>query len=146
MSLVKWSPTLELQNLSRVMDDAFSGLPFGPMGNQFRGQMPMDMWEDEDQIIIVTQVPGAKEDQIDISVDNNMLTIKVQNRQESEKKDVDGSVISQEIYRGEMTRQMSLPTNVEADKCEAKLKDGELTLSFPKKEEAKPKRISIKSS
>lgn len=144
MSLIKWSPIVELDN---IINDAFSSanLP-NSITSRFRGQMPIDVRENKDDVVVTAQVPGIKEKDIDISIDNNVLTIKVEQVEEKSEKDEQGNFLMQEIFRGSSARQIPLPTNLETESCQAKLKDGQLQLTFPKKEEAKPKRIAIQSN
>jgi HSP20 family protein len=81
---------------------------------------------------------------LDLSIANNVLTIKGQKKDERESKDA--KVYRQESWAGSFQRTLSLPNTVDPEKIEAVMKDGVLTVVLPKKEEVKPKQITVKIS
>jgi HSP20 family protein len=112
-------------------------MPFGSTG------LTLDMYETDENLVVTTDMPGVKPENLDISITGDVLTIKGETRMEEE--------VKQENYHrrerryGAFNRSVTLPVPVDADQAEARFKDGVLTLTIPKAEEAKPKVIKIKS-
>ncbi len=102
----------------------------------------LDIYEDEDKIVIEAEVPGVNKGDIKISVEDNVLTIKAEKKREEKVKDKD--VIYEEIAYGIYQREIELPHTVDTEKIEAVYKNGVLKVSLPKKEEVKPKQIEVK--
>lgn len=130
-----------------VYEDLFENF-FRPVrGNDDKnagGLIPaMDIVENDDSYKIVTDLPGVKQDDIDVTVHEGVLTINAENKQEDTEKDQQGRVIRQERRYGKYVRSVKLAQDVEEDKVQAKYKDGVLELVLPKKEEVKPKKISV---
>lgn len=128
------------------------------LGRFFEGQWPewtpsnalidaafepsVDVFEDKDQIKVKAELPGMSKDDIKVSLENGVLSIQGEKKEEKESKE--GGVLRQERSYGSFYRAFSLPAGVDASKAEASYKDGVLELKLPKKEEAKPKSIEIK--
>jgi HSP20 family protein len=104
---------------------------------------PIDLSETADAIQITMDLPGIKPDEIDIQLNNHVLTISGQRRQEKEEKDKTFHRI--ERRSGSFSRSITLPTSVDEDKVDAQCKDGILRISMPKTEAAKSHRIKVKS-
>jgi len=104
----------------------------------------LNLWEDNDALFIEAELPGYELDQLEIFVNGGkQLTIKGQRNQAA----VEGGVWHrQERGFGSFERTIELPHDVEADKVSAELKQGVLTISLPKREESKPRRIAVKIS
>lgn len=100
-----------------------------------------DITETDDSFEVRAELPGVTKDDVHISVKDNLLTIKGEKRQEK----TDDSKDYRRVERryGNFERKFTLPPKVEADSIKAEFKDGVLTLSIPKPEEAKPKEILI---
>ena len=101
----------------------------------------IDVFEKGDNLIIKAELPGMKEEDIDVSVVGDMLTIRGEKKAESEIKDED-------YYRCERTygsfyRSVSLPSGVDSSKIEANYEDGVLEVTLPKSPEVKPKKIAV---
>jgi HSP20 family protein len=103
--------------------------------------LPLDVIETEDEFIVKASLPGIDPDELDISLTDNVLTIKGEIKVE-EAEDVRYHL--RERRFGMFQRSISLPVPVNADKVEAVYEHGVLTLHIPKAEEVKPKHISIK--
>ncbi|MEE8584802.1 MAG: Hsp20/alpha crystallin family protein, partial [Acidobacteriota bacterium] len=99
----------------------------------------VDVIEDEGFLTFVTELPGLEKDQISISVDNNTLTFSGQRSLAGKREDYHRL----ERSHGKFERSFSLPNTVESGKIAASLKNGVLTLTLPKKEEAKPRQIEV---
>jgi HSP20 family protein len=101
----------------------------------------LDVREDKNNFIVRTEVPGLKREDIDVSLQDGALVISGERKIEKVEEDVE--VHRQERYYGKFQRALSLPEPVVADKVKAEYKDGVLTITLPKTEEAKPKKIDV---
>ena len=93
--------------------------------------------EEDDAYILSALVPGLKAEDLNIQILENVVSI------EGSYQDADGEYLLNELPSGSFRRALRLPTEVEADKVEAKIADGVLTLNLPKAETARPKKINI---
>ncbi len=100
-----------------------------------------DMHEDKDNIVVKVEVPGMKKEDIDISLHDGSLSIAGERK--TEQKVEDTEVCRAERFFGRFQRTVVLPATVDADKVKAQYKDGVLTITLPKVEEAKPKQIDV---
>ena len=107
------------------------------------GQLTLDVFQDADNIVIKSTIAGVRQEDLDISINNDMLTIKGERRKEETVKEDD--YFYQECYWGAFSRSVILPMEVEADKIEALLKDGVLTIKLPKSRKAKARKIQVKA-
>ena len=108
-----------------------------------RDQPAVNVWEQDDAVWVELEVPGVKSDQVDISVVGDELSVRI------ERPDVTQEGITyhrRERPVGSFTRVVRLPTDVDAGRVEAKLHDGVLTISLPKAESAKPRKINVASA
>jgi HSP20 family protein len=142
MSLIKWSPFLD--------DDYFNDMnkmvsEFLPSTRTASGFMPaIDMYEDKDNVIVETQLAGIDPENIDISIENDVLCIKGQGEKKTEVDEK--NYYRKEIKRGGFYRSIPLPSRVLGDKASALADDGILKISIPKAPENKPKTIKIKKT
>lgn len=104
------------------------------------GQLAIDVFQTPEEIIIKSTIAGAKPEDIDISINNDMVTIRGQRMGEVNASEED--YLYQEIYWGGFSRSIVLPVEVNADESEASLKNGVLTIKLPKAK--KTKSISVK--
>jgi HSP20 family protein len=103
---------------------------------------PVDVYETNDSIVLKADLPEVSKEEVDISVQGNVLTIRGERKREQEVKE-------QNYYRlersyGGFTRSFTLPGTVDAEKIEAGFSGGVLTVNLPKREESKPKQIRVK--
>ncbi len=105
------------------------------------GSIPVDIRTEGDNLLIEAEVPGVAQDQLNITVENGMLTIAVDRKSESEP---NANYLVRERRAGSLSRTFRLPETADMDKVEAGLAHGVLTLRIPKKEEAKPRQIPVK--
>jgi HSP20 family protein len=116
---------------------------FGPVGFDAPPFPPLNVWEDKDHFYVESELPGLKLDDIRVSVaEGNQLTIageRVPDRPES------GAWLRQECGFGEFVRTLTLPAAVDPDKVEARYEAGVLTLTLPKSDAAKPRRIAVRA-
>jgi HSP20 family protein len=104
----------------------------------------LDLYEDKDNLFVKVELPGMKREEIDVSLHDGSLSISGERK--SEQKHEDADVYRAERFFGRFQRTVTLPTPVAADKVKAQYKDGILTITLPKTEEAKPKHIDINVS
>ena len=104
------------------------------------GQLSVDVFQDKGSIIVRSTVAGVNPEDIDISIENDMLTVRGERRMEEEIHDED--YFYQECYWGSFSRSIILPVEVRAEEVEATLKNGVLTIKLPKAQ--KSKNISVK--
>lgn len=140
MSLIKWTPFFpEFDDMDKMMESMLPAV----RGNQFGFTPAVDMYEDKDNIIVETQLGGIDPDKVDISIENNVLTIKGESEKKSEIDDK--NYYRKEIRRGSFYRSIPLPTKVDGEAALAVNADGVLKITVPKAVEIKPKTIKIQS-
>jgi len=137
------SPFRELERMRQDMDRLMEG--FG--GRIYRlptaGVFPLiNLTEDKDTYFVRAELPGVKADELDISATGNALSISGERKIGQEDETV--RYHRREREAGTFNRIISLPGEVDADKINAELKEGILTIHIPKAEKAKPKQISVK--
>jgi HSP20 family protein len=101
----------------------------------------MDVEETADEFWVTCDLPGVERSDIDVSIANNILTVKGHKKAYREKDE--GRVYRNETWSGDFQRTLSLPNAADPDKISAELKNGVLTIRLPKREEVKPKQISV---
>ena len=148
-ALVRWQPYREMGSVSDVMDRMLGRSFFRPydLTTAFWGAtraMPVDITENANGFTVKASVPGVKPEELDISIENNVLTIR------AERKAEDGENRNEELrwqerYYGALERSFTLPVDVDVDSAKAELEHGVLTLSLPKAESAKPKAIKVQA-
>jgi HSP20 family protein len=106
--------------------------------------LALDLYETDDNLVVETSLPGINPDDVDISIVGNTLTIKGETKHEAEKEEK-GRYHYRERRYGAFRRSIILPTGVNTDAAEAVFEKGVLKLTLPKVEEAKPKRIQVKT-
>jgi HSP20 family protein len=104
----------------------------------------LDLHEDKDNLYVRMDLPGMKREDIDVSLHEGSLSISGERK--SEKKHEEAEVYRAERFFGRFQRTVSLPTPVAAEKVKAEYKDGILSITLPKTEEAKPKHIDVNVS
>ncbi len=136
-------PGTELRRLQDEINNLFNfeGWDFAP-GLFDRNIAPaLDMVENADDYTVTVDLPGVNEKDVDLSVAENVLTIKGEKKGQTE--DGDGNCFRKESWEGSFQRTVSLPQSVDADNVKAHMKDGVLTITLPKREDAKPRKISV---
>jgi len=144
--LIPWRPFRELEELERRFEDIF-GRPFLPSARrrlpiEERGWAPpIEVFEKEDKFVVKAELPGIKEEDIDVSVVGDTLTVKGERKTETEVKEEDYYCCERSY--GSFFRSIALPSTVDAKKIEASYENGVLEVSLPKAAEVKPKKISV---
>jgi len=138
MSLVKWSPFFDQ---FEEMDKMFSNI--SPAVREVKNTFvpAIDMYEDDDSVIVETQLAGIDSDNVSISIENDVLCIKGKGEKKSEVDDK--NYYRKEIRRGNFYRSIQLPSHVDGNKAKAQTDGGVLKIIIPKVQEQKLKTIKI---
>ena len=141
-----WSPFRHLSMLRNEIDRLFDS-PLNALtsdSQQFlSGWLPVvDLYEDRDQLVLKAELPGMKKEDIDISLHGDVLTLTGERKEEQTFERAE--TYRSERYLGRFQRTLTLPVAVDGNKVQASYKDGVLTVTLPKSEEAKPKQIEVK--
>ena len=151
MTLVKWNPARELLNVEREFNKLFNtfnnrfGFDESTMNEELENAVwsPLtDISENKDQYILKMDLPGVSKENLKLNFHDGELIISGERKQEKEDKDSKYHRI--ERTYGKYYRSFTLPQTIQADKINAEFKDGQLTITVPKSEEAKPKELEIK--
>ncbi|TAM43767.1 MAG: Hsp20 family protein [Gammaproteobacteria bacterium] len=129
-------------DLDRVVEGFFRPLGWVEEAKAEALVPAMDIREREHEYIVRTDLPGVKKEDIDVTLENGVLTIIAESKSETEEKE-DGRLLRQERRYGRYVRSLRLGTQVDSAKLKANYKDGVLELTLPKAEEMKPKKISV---
>ena len=143
--LVTWDPYREFRSLSDRVNRIF-GATSARRGEESLGNWmpPVDIAEDKDKIVLTAELPGFKEDQIEVQMEGGVLTLRGERRFEEEKEGRNYHRVERSY--GQFARSFTLPNNVDKEKVQATFSDGLLSVELPKREEAKPRQIKISSS
>lgn len=136
-----WSPFEELRDLQREMNRLFDGYESGTTMSRFPA---LNVWGNPESVVVTAELPGLEIDDLDIQVVNNQLTIKGERK--GDKPAEDAVCHRCERDAGKFVRTVRLPYVVESDKVTATYENGVLTVTMPRHEATKPKRIEIKTS
>ena len=151
-SLIRWEPFRDLVSLRDRMDRLFGD--FAGRGWPTQGwpteegltagmwNPPVDVYETKDSIVLKADLPDVKKEEVDISVEGNILTLRGERKREKEVKEKD--FYRMERSYGAFSRSFTLPGSVDADRIEADFAGGVLKVTLPKREESKPKQIKVK--
>jgi HSP20 family protein len=141
MALVRWEPLRELNTLQGEMNRMFNSF-FNEEGDAGRRWAPaVDLLEREDTLVLKADLPGLEEDDVQIEVRDNVLTISGERRSDVESKE--NGYYRVERAFGRFSRAVTLPEGVDADSIEANFEKGVLEVTIPKPEQRQPRRISI---
>jgi HSP20 family protein len=144
-TLVRWDPFSEFLGLRRAIDRGVFEF-YGPTvwrNAETSLTFPVDLSETDGQVVVKAALPGIQPEDVDISVSDSVLTIKGEAK--SEEKSEGENYHRREIRYGAFSRAITLPTEVDDARAEAEFRDGVLTVTLPKAEEARPKQIKVKA-
>jgi len=152
MSLVRWNPARELATwpsdlfgIQREMNRMFDGFFRSNQDEDYTLSSwtpAVDIAEHDDEYNVKVELPGVNKEDVKITLENNILTIRGEKKQEKETKKENYHRVERSY--GSFQRSFTLPTTVKSDRIDAVYKDGILSISLPKAEEAKPKQIEVK--
>lgn len=106
------------------------------------GQLTIDVYQTDSDIVIKSTIAGVRPEDLDIQINNDMVTIRGERRKEEETREED--YYYQECYWGAFSRSIILPVDIQANKAEAIMKNGILTIRLPKAETAKARKIQVR--
>jgi len=141
MTLVRWTPWQELENMNRQLSHLLDDSPLNTFGETEQWAPRVDIRETDDALLLQAELPGIDKKDIRLEVKDGVLTLSGERRYEKDVKEE--NVHRVERAYGSFSRSFSLPTNVDADKVDANMKNGVLEVRLPKRESAKPKAIAI---
>jgi HSP20 family protein len=130
-SIIHWSPMRDIDRFFE--EDMWNGANFTPA---------VDVYQDKDNVIVETPLAGIDPEKVDITVENDVLTISGHTEEKKEVKRED--YYRKEVREGSFSRSVILPMSVKADMAEASSDKGMLKIVIPKAEEVKPKKIAVK--
>jgi HSP20 family protein len=144
MELVRWRPRRDLvsvhDEVDRVFDRFLGNLrPFADY--EFQWNPSVDVAETESEVTVKAELPGMEPKDIDVNVLDNVLTISGEKK--SEEEESTKNYYHSELRYGAFTRRLTLPSKVETGKINAEYKNGVLTVTMPKAEEAKVQKVNI---
>jgi len=142
MTLMRWAPWAELENMNRRLGPLFDDSSFSSGTETGQWAPSVDIRETDDALVLQAELPGIEKKDVRIEVKDGVLTISGERRYEKEVKEE--NVHRVERAYGKFSRSFSLPTNVDADKVDATMKNGVLEVRLSKRENAKPKAITIR--
>jgi len=142
--ITRWDPFREFSTLqdrmNRLFRDSFSeGGEESLTPSSFAP--PVDVYEDEHNVTLKIEVPGIEEKDIDVRIENNVLTVHGERKFEKEEKEENYRRVERQY--GSFTRTFTLPNTVDSEKVSADYDKGVLKIALPKKAEAKPKQIKV---
>jgi HSP20 family protein len=144
--MIRWEPMREMVTLrdamDRLFDEAFTR-PWSQDGVRGSGMPAIDMYQTDDEVVVKLAVPGMKPDDVQITVTGDMLTVKGETQEKTDKKEKAYHIREQRY--GSFERTVGLPTAVVSEKAQAEFENGILTVTLPKADEVKPKMITVKA-
>lgn len=145
MAIVRWEPLRDLLTtqdwFNRLLNDTFAQF-FRHEGMSARAWAPaVDIYETEDNLVLKAELPGVDPKDVELRVEDGTLYLKGQRKIEREVKEENFHRLERSY--GSFSRSFALPSRIDSGKVKAEYKDGLLTLTMPKKAEAKPKTIPI---
>lgn len=144
MTIVRWTPFRDMLGIQDEMNRLFNAYLEGSREGSEDAVLwaPLvDICETDEEITVTSEMPGMKKEDVKISVQDNVLTLKGEKKQEIDEKEKNFHRVERSY--GVFERSFSLPSSVQTDKIKASYKDGVLTITLPKSEETKPKEIDI---
>jgi len=141
--ITRWEPFREFNTLQNQMNRLFQDFGRGSQDELMTsGFVPaVDVYEDEHSLVLNLEVPGLDEKDIDISLENNQLTVRGERHFEKEQKEENFHRIERRY--GNFSRSFTLPNTVDSDKVQANYENGVLKITLAKRAEAKPKQIKV---
>ncbi|MDX1522326.1 MAG: Hsp20/alpha crystallin family protein [Anaerolineae bacterium] len=156
-TLVRWNPARDLAAMHRAMDRMFEAPVAQPRwrvaANHSFGNVAVNLYETDDSVVVEATLPGYTADQVDLSVEDGILTLKGEVNHDSEGSNAEDNANGnspkyyvRERFHGSFERRFRLPSEVDADTAEANFENGLLTITLPKAEAAKRRQIPVKAS
>lgn len=140
MAIERWAPFSEM----RRFDDMFNRLWRGANGLQETTEswsIPLDVTRSGDDVVVKASLPGVDKDKVDVTIEDNVLSIRAEIEEESEQQEI--GYLLKERRTGSFYRAVRLPDAVDSSAARSSYKDGVLTITLPKTEEKKARKLAI---
>ena len=135
MPIIKWSPFIEpFEEMEKMMEEWHRGNPAG-------FTPAVDVYETQKDVVVETPLAGVDPQDVEIAIENDVLTIKGEMKRQSEVEDK--NYYRQEVRSGSFHRSVALPAAVDGDRAKATYEKGVLKITIPKAERAKPKTVKV---
>ena len=145
MTIVRYDPFRDLRTLQEEVNRLFSTNLTRAFGDEGIGRgawaPSVDIYENKDQIVLEAELPGMKQEDFDLSIENNVITLRGERK--FEKTDETDNYHRVERSYGSFTRSFTLPQTVSAEGASAEYSNGVLRVTLPKREETKARRIQV---
>ena len=149
MAITRWDPFRDVMTLQNRLNSLFQDFNRGQgESGEFVATAafvpPVDVYEDDHKIVLKLEVPGLKQEDLDIQLENNILTVRGERKFEKEEKEENFHRIERRY--GSFARSFSLPNSIDTENVHASYENGVLKLELAKRAEAKPKQIKVNIS
>jgi HSP20 family protein len=144
MLLQRWNPFVDFRRVEESMDRLWRGVGTEHHHNGYglRGwRLPVDVAEEDDKLIVRASLPGIDPDDLHVTIEDNVLTIRAETKGEEEREE--GRYLVRERRSGSLHRSLLLPETVDGDKAEPTYENGVLTITLPKAETKKAKELKV---
>ena len=148
MVLTRWNPLYEIRRARRLANRRWAGFPTFVTGTSFYDgaerrdwSIPLDIVRDGDNVTVQASLPGVQPDDIDVTIEGGILTIKADSKTEEERED--GGYVVRERRSGSFHRSLRLPDHVDTENVEPRYENGILTITLPVAESKKAKHLKV---
>ena len=144
MVLQRWDPIYELRRMHQALNRGWRPFALATDSDDVergRWAIPLDVVAEDGAILVRASVPGFRPEDIDVSIEDNLLTIRAETKAERERKE--GDYLMRERRNGSFYRSLRLPDSVDTDKAHPIYDNGVLTITFPKVESKKAKQLKV---
>ena len=145
-TIVRWNPIREMAAMQSAVDRLFEETWRGSRPSLAGNALALDVHENDQAYVVHTSLPGVEADKINISFQDDVLTISGEVEQVKTNEDQNMRVLLSERSYGKFSRSIRLAQAIDADKVEANYENGVLTLTLPKTPEAQPRQIPVKTN
>ncbi len=143
MVIRHWSPFNELRRMQANMDHLWRVFaPRNSAGSVESWAIPMDVTQEGDEMVVHASLPGVNPDEINVSIENNVLTIRGESAGEVQEHK-EGNYLMRERRTGSFHRSLRLPDTLDTDKAQPRYENGVLTIAFPKLEAKQAKQLKV---
>ena len=143
MVIRRWDPFNEMRRMQENMDHLWRGLgqPSGGVGEMEGWAIPLDVVQEGDNIVVHASLPGVNPPDLNVTIENDVLTIRGQTTGETERSE--GNYLMRERHTGSFHRSLRLPDTLDVDKAQTSYDHGVLTIAFPKVEAKQARQLTI---
>ena len=141
MVLTRWDPLFEMRRAHRLANRRFAGSRYSDSAEQRDWSIPLDIVRDGDTVTVKASLPDVQPEDLDVTIEGGVLTIKADTKVEEERED--GGYVVRERRAGSFRRSLRLSENVDTDKVEPRYENGVLTISWPVAESKKAKHLTV---